>query len=33
VSAADREVQTLRWFVADLQADGVLTGVFRPPIA
>jgi hypothetical protein len=33
VSAPDREVQTLRWFVADLQADGVLTGVFRPPIA
>jgi hypothetical protein len=33
VSAAERQVETLQWFVADLQADGVLTGVFRPPIA
>jgi hypothetical protein len=33
VSATQRQVETLQWFVADLQADGVLTGVFRPPIA
>ena len=33
VSAAALEVQTLRWFVSSLEADGVMTGVFRPPIA
>lgn len=33
VVAADVEAQTLQWFVADLEASGVLTGVFRPPIA
>jgi hypothetical protein len=33
VDAAEVEVETLQWFVADLEADGVLTGVFRPPIA
>ena len=27
------ETETLQWFVADLEADGVLTGVFRPPIS
>jgi hypothetical protein len=33
VSAAELEVETLQWFVASLEADGVMTGVFRPPIA
>jgi hypothetical protein len=33
VDAAGRAVETLRRFVADLRADGVMTGVFRPPIA
>jgi len=33
VLAAARAVETLQWFVANLQADGVMTGVFRPPIA
>ena len=33
VAAAELEVQTFQWFVADLEADGVMTGVFRPPIA
>jgi hypothetical protein len=29
----EREVETFQWFVSSLQADGVMTGVFRPPIA
>jgi len=33
VSVAQLGVETLRWFVASLEADGVMTGVFRPPIA
>lgn len=33
VHAAKVEVDTVTWFVADLQADGVLSGVFRPPIS
>jgi hypothetical protein len=33
VAAAELEVETLQWFVASLEADGVMTGVFRPPIA
>lgn len=33
VSAAELEIRTLHWFVADLEAVGVMTGVFRPPIA
>jgi hypothetical protein len=33
VAAVDLDVAPLTWFVADLEADGVMTGVFRPPIA
>jgi hypothetical protein len=33
VAAAELEVVSLQWFVADLDAVGVVTGVFRPPIA
>jgi len=33
IGVAEYEVETLQWFVASLEADGVLTGVFRPPIA
>lgn len=33
IGVAEYEVETLQWFVANLEADGVLTGVFRPPIA
>lgn len=33
VSAVRVEVDTAAWFVADLEADGVLSGVFRPPIS
>jgi hypothetical protein len=33
VAAAELEVVSLQWFVADLEAVGVVTGVFRPPIA
>jgi hypothetical protein len=33
IGVAAYEVQTFQWFVASLEADGVLTGVFRPPIA
>ena len=33
VHAARVEVDTGAWFVADLEADGVLSGVFRPPIS
>jgi len=33
IGVAEYEVETLQRFVASLEADGVLTGVFRPPIA
>lgn len=33
IGVAEYEVEALQWFVASLEADGVLTGVFRPPIA
>ena len=33
VAASELEVDTHLWFVADLEAVGVVTGVFRPPIA
>jgi hypothetical protein len=33
VAASELEVETHPWFVADLEAIGVVTGVFRPPIA
>jgi hypothetical protein len=33
VDAAEGGVETLQWFVAGLEADGVVTTVFRPPIA
>jgi hypothetical protein len=33
VAAAVVEVETLPWFVASQEAAGVMTGVFRPPIA
>jgi len=33
VAVAELEIVTLQRFVADLEADGVMTGVFRPPIA
>ncbi|MGB5522897.1 MAG: hypothetical protein WBM96_10035 [Polyangiales bacterium] len=33
VSAIELEIEAPQWFVANLQADGVMTGVFRPPIA
>jgi hypothetical protein len=33
VAAAVVEVETLQWFVASQEAAGVMTGVFRPPIA
>ena len=33
VAAAELEVEIPRWFVASLEADGVMSGVFRPPIA
>jgi hypothetical protein len=33
LAATEIEVATLQWFVAGLEADGVMTGVFRPPIA
>jgi hypothetical protein len=33
IGAAELEAEMLEWFVANVEADGVLTGVFRPPIA
>ncbi|MDH3819205.1 MAG: hypothetical protein OES21_11350 [Myxococcales bacterium] len=33
VAVAELEIVTLHWFVADLEAVGVMTGVFRPPIS
>ena len=33
VAASELEIDTHLWFVADLEAVGVVTGVFRPPIA
>ena len=33
VTAVTIDVQTVHWFVAGVEADGVLTGVFRPPIS
>lgn len=33
VLVARLETEPIRWFVADLEAGGVLTGVFRPPIS
>jgi hypothetical protein len=33
VSAIELEIEAPQWFIANLQADGVMTGVFRPPIA
>jgi hypothetical protein len=32
VAVAELEIVTLQWFVADLEAEGVIAGVFRPPI-
>ena len=31
VEVARVRTETIQWFGADLEADGVLTGVFRPP--
>jgi hypothetical protein len=33
IGVVEVESQMLRWFVADLQGDGVVASVFRPPIA
>jgi len=33
IGVAKVESQMLHWFVADLQGDGVVASVFRPPIA
>jgi hypothetical protein len=33
VSVARVGADTVTWFVADLEADGVFSGVFRPPIS
>jgi hypothetical protein len=33
VSAIELEVEAPQWFIANLRAEGIMTGVFRPPIA
>jgi len=33
IGVAEVRVETLHWFVAALQGDGVFASVFRPPIA
>jgi len=33
VAAPELEIETLQGFVANQEAAGVMTGVFRPPIA
>lgn len=33
IGVAEVRVETLHWFVAALQCDGVFASVFRPPIA